>query len=76
MNTTFIFVFTDVDNIYIYILLKKSKSANYIIFFDYLTDMKIVVPENFDFQYSKNFLSNRFFGIGLKISTDLHKHIV
>ena len=27
----------------------------------YLTSMKIVIPENFDFQYSKNFLRMRFF---------------
>ena len=32
-----------------YIILKESKSANYIIFLDYLTGMKIVDPENFDF---------------------------
>ena len=38
--------------------------------------MKIVVPKNFDFQYSKNFLRIRFFAIGLKIATDLHKHII
>ena len=62
--------FTDVDNI-----LKESKSSNHIIFLDYLTGMKIVVPENFDFQYSKNFLHIRFLGIGLRIGTDLHKHI-
>ena len=37
--------------------------------------MKIVYPENFAFQYSKNFLCIRFFGIELKMSTDLHKHI-
>ena len=61
---------------YIYIVLKKSKSANHIIFLDYLTGMKIVVPENFDFQYSKNFLRIRFFGIGLKINSDLHKYII
>ena len=47
-----------------------------IIFLDYLTDMKIVVLENFDFQYSKNFLRDRFFRIGLKIGRDLHKHII
>ena len=34
--------------------------------------MKIVIPENFDFQYSKNLLHIQFFGIGLKIGTDLH----
>ena len=38
--------------------------------------MKIVVPENCDFQYSKNFLRIRFFEIGLKIRTDLHKYII
>ena len=31
--------------------------------------MKIVVPENFDSQYSKNFLRIRFFAILLKIGT-------
>ena len=46
--------------------------------FPWLLDQqkKIVVPENFDFQYSKNFLRIRFFGIGLKIGTYLHKHII
>ena len=43
---------------------------------NYLTGRKIVVPENFDFQYSKNFLRIRFFGIGLKVGTDLHKYII
>ena len=38
--------------------------------------MKTVIPENFDFQYSKNFLRIRFFEIVLKIGTNLHKHIV
>ena len=51
-------------------------SANRIIFLDYLTAMKIVVTENFDFQYSKNFLRITFFGIGPKIGTDLLKHII
>ena len=37
------------------------------IFLDYLTGMKIVVPDNFDFQYSKNFLRIKFLEIGLKI---------
>ena len=60
----------------IYIILKENKSANHIIWLDYLTGMKIVTPENFDFQYSKNFQRIRFFGIGLKIGTDLHKHII
>ena len=46
----------------VYITLNKSKSANYIIFLDYSTGRKIVVPENFDFQYSKNFLCIKFFG--------------
>ena len=64
------------DGWHIYIILKESKSAKYIIFLDYLTGMKIAVPENFDFQYSKNSLSIRFFRIRLKISTDLHKHII
>ena len=32
--------------------------------------MKIVVPENFNFQYLKNSLGIRFFEIGLKIGTD------
>ena len=50
----------------------ESKSARHIIFLHYLTGMKIV-SENFEFQYSKNFLRIRFFEIGLKISTDLHK---
>ena len=44
------FFFTDVDNIYMYLILKESKSVNHFIFCDYLTAMKIVVPENFDFQ--------------------------
>ena len=57
-------------------MLKKIKNTNYIIFLDYLTGMKIFVLKNFDFQYSKNFLRIRFFGIGLKIGTDLHKHII
>ena len=61
------------DNIY-NIILKKTKRANHIIFLNYLTGMKIVVPDNFDFQYSKNFQRIRFSGIGLKIGTDLHKH--
>ena len=34
--------------------------------------MKIVVPENVDVQYLKNFLRIRFFV--LKIGTDLRKH--
>ena len=38
--------------------------------------MKIVSPESFDFHYSKNFLPIRFFGIGLKIGIELHKHII
>ena len=38
--------------------------------------MKIVVPENFVFQYLKKFLRFSFFGIVLKISTDIHKHII
>ena len=46
------------------------------IFLDYLTDMKIVVTENFNFLYSNNFLRIRFLGIGLKIGTDLHKYII
>ena len=50
LNTTSIFFFTDVDNIYMYLILKESKSVNHFIFCDYLTAMKIVVPENFDFQ--------------------------
>ena len=45
-------------------------------FLDYLTGMKYVVPENFDFQYSKTFLRIRFFEIGLKNGTDFHKHII
>ena len=36
---------------HLYITLKESKSTNYIIFFDYSTGIKIIVPENFDFQY-------------------------
>ena len=59
---------------HIYIILKER--ANHIIFLDYLTGMKIVVRENLNFEYSKNFLCIRFFGIGLKIGTDLHKHII
>ena len=51
-------------------------SANHIIFLSYLTDIKIVVPENFDFQYSKYFPRIRFFGITLKIDADLRKHII
>ena len=50
----------------LYLILKESKSANHLIFLDCLTAMKIVVLENFDFQYSKNFLRIRFFGIELK----------
>ena len=38
--------------------------------------MKIVVPENFDFKYSKNFLRIRFFGMELKIGIDFQKHII
>ena len=38
--------------------------------------MKIVVPENFDFHYSKNFLRIRVFRIELKIGTDLCEHII
>ena len=38
--------------------------------------MKIVVPENFGFLYSKNFLRTSFIGIGLKIGRDLQKHII
>ena len=41
-----------------------------------MTGMKIVVSENFDFQYSENFLRIRFIEIGLKIGTDIHKHII
>ena len=40
-------------------------SADHIISLDYLTGMKVVVLENFDFQYSKNFLR-----------TDFHKYII
>ena len=58
------------------IILKESEIANHIIFLDYLTGMKIVVPKNFDFQYSKNFPRIRFSEIVLKIGTDLHKHII
>ena len=61
---------------HLYIILKESKSVNHIIFLDYLTGMKIVVSENFNFQYSKNYLCIRCFGIRLKIDTDLHKHII
>ena len=57
-------------------MLKESQSANHIIFLDDLIGMKIGILENFDLQYSKNFLCIRFFGIGLKIGTDLHKHII
>ena len=56
--------------------MKQSKSVNHIISLDYLTSMEIVIPENFDFQYSKNFLRIRFFWIRLKIGTDLYKHII
>ena len=42
INTTFIFVFTHVDNIFIHIILKGSKSANHIIFLNYLSGMKIL----------------------------------
>ena len=38
--------------------------------------MKIAVPENFDFQYWKNFLRIRFFEIGLKIGAELHEPII
>ena len=36
-------------------MLKEIKSTKHIIFLDYLNGMKMVVPEKFDFQYSKNF---------------------
>ena len=66
--------FTNVDNMYI---LKESKNANYIIYFDYLTSRKIVVPiETLFFNIQKNFLHIWFFGIGLKIRKDLHKRII
>ena len=68
--------FTDVDNIYICIILKESVSANHIIFFDYLTGMKIIFPENSDIQYSKNVLHIIFFRIVLQMGTDLHKHSI
>ena len=68
INPTLTFFFTDVDNIYTYNT-EYSQSANHIIFLDYVSSMEIVVPENFDFQYSKNFLRIRFFRIGLKIGT-------
>ena len=58
------------------IILKESKSANHIIFLDYLTGMKIIIPENFDFQYLKNVPRIRCFGIDVKIRPDLHKHII
>ena len=57
-------------------MLKESESVNYIIFLDYWTGRKIVVPENFDFRYSKNFLGIRFFEIGLRIGTNLHENII
>ena len=38
--------------------------------------MKIVVPKNFDFKYSKNFLRIIFFGIRIKIGTALYKHVI
>ena len=57
-------------------ILEESKSANNIDFLDYSTGMKIIVPENFDFQYSKKFLSISFFGIGLQNGTDFHKYII
>ena len=38
--------------------------------------MEILFPENFNFQYSKNFVRIKFFRIGLKIGTDLHKNII
>ena len=62
--------------LHLYIILKVSKSTNHIIFLDCLTGMKIVAAKNFDFQYSKNFLRIRFFGIWLKISIDLPRHII
>ena len=62
---------------YIYsIILEAIESENHIISLDSLTGMKSVVPENFDFQYSKNLLRIWFFWIGLKIGRDLHKHII
>ena len=45
-------------------MLKESTSANHTTFIDYLTGMKIVVPENFDFQYSTTFRRIRFLGLG------------
>ena len=36
---------------HLYIILKENYNENYIIFLNYLIGMKIVVPENFDFQY-------------------------
>ena len=33
--------------------MKESKNANHIIFLDFLTGMKTVVPENFDFNNQK-----------------------
>ena len=63
INNAFIFVFDRCG----YIILKENKSVNRIIFLDYLIGMKIVVPENFDFNYSKDFLLIRFSGISLKI---------
>ena len=38
--------------------------------------MKMYALENFAFEYSKKVLRIRFFEIGLKIGTDLHKHII
>ena len=64
------------DNIYTIYDTEKIKSANHILSLDFLTDMKIVVPGNFDFQYSKHFLHSRFFGIELKIGIDLYKNII
>ena len=56
---------TDVDNIYIYIMLKESKSGR-----------KIVVLKNFDFNIQKISCALDFFGLGYKFFTNFHKHII
>ena len=58
----------------LYNILKENKGGNHIIFLDYLTGMKIVVPEIFYFQYLKKYLRIRFFGIGLKIGIDTNRN--
>ena len=52
--------------------MNKSNSVNNVIFFIHLSDRKIVFPDNFDLQYSKNLMCIMFLPIGLKLSLNLH----